>query len=354
MFLVFVLGTWLCSGSLTTTGDPSENDTQILPAYLESEPLSKEDVYSHFKEGPQLRSAFVSALTSLIESIIEFVSSFPLLARPVDSPFCDTMKALNNFGRKLSRDDRKLIAELITESPTFDNWRRSTGFLSANLINHSHEMSDEDRNTGYEFIKVFVTFVKSWGLINTGYIGSKRLKVFEEAMSLIKDEISSGSGASNSSDEEYRSPHRPKACLICHNDRESGYTGISLQRLSELVGDQVQTLSFNKKYNCNKFYEHVEDLIHHFSDHGPSEEVIVRDFCTTSGENLLRYLSACVSTRGHSSTKLAIRFGNSCGTHLPLISRLTSIPSMMIMSLTPIEKERGVGFEDDEVPDEEG
>lgn len=361
---VFLVTSVIASGSAVTEQAAAETSAERL-----LHPALTASIYGSIPRRAELQTSLARMIGTLKDHMIPEYLTFPHVS-PIDEE--DRMVAKGSLffdidasvavARSLDRRVRKRISSEMAYSPTLNDWRRGVGFLAASLINNAAEMSPEVRQDGLVLIKKFVEFVQGWNLVNSGFISHKRLKKFLEVIEVVSTEFASAESVSvpSVSDEEHSDGdqvpvldqvHAPKHCALCHALREN--PSITIAELVEKVSVNVAQLKFTKRYNCNKFFDHVESLIDFFVSATPHDfTTVVEPFCEHSASNLLRFLSRCVATRGLKSNVLASKFGHACGTKLPLATRLGVLPSMLLTSLTPIEEE-GVEVMDGEDLDAE-
>lgn len=358
---IFLVSIVIASG--TTVTELSAAETSAEESLLD--PALADSIYGSIPRRADLRTSLASMIGNLNNHMITEYLTFPhvsfideevrMVAKGSLFSDIDTSVAI---ARSVNRRVRKRISSEMANSPSLNDWRRAVGLLAASLINNAAKMSPEVRQDGLILIQKFVDFVEGWNIDNSRFISPERLKQFLEVIQVVSTEFAAMAesvSVPSVSDKEHSDGlvesvldqvHAPKHCALCHALRENPSTTIA--ELVEMVSVNVEQKAFSKRYDCKKFFHHVESLIDFFMIATPHDLTkVVEPFCEQSASNLLRYLSRCAATRGLKSNVLASKLGHACGTKLPLATRLVVLPSMLLTSLTPIEEEGLVAVDEE-------
>lgn len=337
-------------------------------------------VLTTIPNGQEILSSISSLIELLDSSVVEQLLTFPLQLGEQDLRFQQELDHLSLLTTALTKEDKKQIAPAIIGSMAFHSWRRAIGFLGANIINRLSD-NREVRQHGLSLISQFLSFVKALGLRSSEYIANVQVLTFQaliktiEAEEVLFDMIacdcwapssasdsssdeplvrrrvypdgssgSSGKGKSGLRQGKDDYPHRPKLCAVCKAAQSYMWT-LSLNETIDVLAETLPDPTKDRKKNCNGFLVHVGGVIDFwFTQEGPLKPK-VSEFCRASGDHMIQFLTGCKSHQFRSII-LAVRFGRVCGNELSFIARYSSIPGMMIHTLTPVELERVDGEEE--------
>ena len=326
---------------------------------LEQEQLMTDAELFAFSNGDQVRAALQRMLVSLSSELVDPIMTFPFdqrllldeLVVQASQEFVADIEELSVLARQLEKRIKRAISKAISCSEVFHQWRRSVGFLAANMVNESRvNVSTEVRGTGIAMIEVFVKFVKIWSLVSSGFIANKQLRVLSSVPGLLISSsaaVSAGEVSSSSSflEEMLKHEHRRKSCAFCYAAHKQPPS--DPQASVSMLSETLKCTNLTKRLNCSKFYAHVVQIIDMLLLKGAGTS-LVQNFCSESAENLLMYLKKCFGPKGLSTVQVASKLGNLCRSSLSLRSRIETIPSMLGASLTPPVYE-----DDDEIQETE-
>ena len=326
---------------------------------LQSEPIMSDGAMFSFTHGDQLRATLQRMMLFIDQRLMDPIMTFPFDTRMVSdeetvaaaqSLYADIEES-SDLARQLEKRTKRSIASAISCSDLFNGWRRAVGFLAANMVNlEPHDASL--REAGTTMIVKFARFVKIWSLVSAGFISNKQFKLLSSV----------GVGATSNKDTQIgamlqamlKEEHRRKSCAFC-----SSVHKLQLSTVEESMQIMSQSLScshLTKKINCNKFFVHVSQLADMLLAVIEKEENAhlvssVQEFCSNSGQDVLRFLSLCMGARGVRSTQIASKLGRACKEHLSFEARAVILPSLMSASLTPLAFEKTVQNDDNDEDD---
>ena len=364
-----------------TSGEPAltHSDFTSIEDELKAEQSIISLDLSTVPRGKELETALKGIMRLLHFPLVDMISTFPLNRDSDGSMFLKQFTGFVDLAIKiavsLDKDWRKSVGQAIAEMEVMHLWRRAVGFLSANMVNHLPD-DREVRSQGIAYIKQFVRFVHAFNLKGSGvhFLASKQLAQFESVLEalVVEGEVyeaiscqcgdassrepadssssaaeSTGSGTRLRRSTEDPHPHRPKACAVCSQARHNHWH-LNIQQMTEVIKSKISAPApsrtrKDKKLNCASFFEHVADLVDSWTMDMLSGKPNPHSFCTEHGEALLRYLSTCKDSTNEKhrfrSTLVAVKFGRICGQDLSFIARVSVLPSLLIKTITPIEKE---------------
>ena len=330
----------------------------LLAVFFGLSTCSGEFNFRNFDRGTDLGHNLKLLMQVLDFPMTDLIMTYPLNAdgrasedgREGLETFRSSLSVIQSIVARLSKTQRKALAQSLEEVPQLHEWRRATGLLVSNLVNNLPE-DPELRSLGIELVESFVSFARS---VRTGrFMAHKQLRLFEQALDALRAAAAQCTEATPSPDEvDYDSSHssrrkwrnsfehRPKKCAVCKADRVCHHS-LSLPEMVETV--TAHLLRGDKKSDCKSFFEHVSDLIHFWAKSVTPE---LESFCRDRGENLLKYLSVCrEGERKFTSVILAVKFGRICQPYLSAKARQSVLPSMLISTLTPIAHEGAADFD---------
>ena len=389
----------------TTTPEPSA----VAPVILSERLVSELDVYESIASGPAVRRSFSELMDVLRTSIIPGILRFPFSESAEERTTfeeglirADTLiSGLAHRSPSFPRDVRRTFALEIVSSRTFNKWRRSIGFLTANVINSYSQIVHvgSSRDLAGVSISQFLTFTRAFPLVTATFIPAAKVRELTNVLDLLFDEVDASDCDSDASSEagavttiqpsasgrrpsfrvtprslaDY--PHKSRKCLVCAAIRASSDTlvryPVFFEHLSRAINSTISSAAaaspdgagFGGSHVCKNLVSHIHDAVCLMGDlfaradnRSISSDVEAgREFCRTSGEKTLKLIQFC-NTRFRKdiprleTIPMAIRLGRFCGTSLSYDTRANVLPSLMVNSLTPLEEER---WTDDEEEDDE-
>jgi len=107
---------------------------------------------------------------------------------------------LNRHFRKMPKKIRKEFSSQVRDSKILNKWRRSIGFMTANIINGYPKIL-ESSNVGLaqESLSQFLKFTRSLPLINALYLSSAKTQELRAVLELVNDSRSTATGTDDDS-----------------------------------------------------------------------------------------------------------------------------------------------------------
>ena len=314
-----------------------------------------------FTHGDQLRALLQRMMLFIDQRLMDPIMTFPFDTRLVSdeetvaaaqSLYADIEES-SDLARQLEKRTKRSIASAISCSDLFNGWRRAVGFLAANMVNlEPHDASL--REAGTTMIVKFARFVKIWSLVSAGFISNKQFKLLSSVGVDARSNKDTQIGAVLQ--EMLKEEHRRKSCAFCSSVHKLQLLS-TVEESMQIMSQSLSCSHLTKKINCNKFFVHVSQLADMLLAVMEKEENAhlvssVEEFCSNSGQDVLRFLSLCKGARGVRSTQIASKLGRACKEHLSFEARAVILPSLMSASLTPLAFEKTVQNDDNDDEDD--
>jgi len=328
---------------------------------LQSEPIMSDGAMFSFTHGDQLRALLQRMMLFIDQRLMDPIMTFPFDTRLVSdeetvaaaqSLYADIEES-SDLARQLEKRTKRSIASAISCSDLFNGWRRAVGFLAANMVNlEPHDASL--REAGTTMIVKFARFVKIWSLVSAGFISNKQFKLLSSVGVDARSNKDTQIGAVLQ--EMLKEEHRRKSCAFCSSVHKLQLLS-TVEESMQIMSQSLSCSHLTKKINCNKFFVHVSQLADMLLAVMEKEENAhlvssVEEFCSNSGQDVLRFLSLCKGARGVRSTQIASKLGRACKEHLSFEARAVILPSLMSASLTPLAFEKTVQNDDNDDEDD--